>query len=537
MNDVQITNNNSFLTKKTVPNIIINKSPDQENDDIIKQLSQISPSEDKSFESSLLLTKNIPKFFDYKSDDNLFSKDSNIPQNEDNSLINNKHLILKKKLKYLCSLIQSSNINIRQYDDLKLFNKYLNNSNLIQNHHEPINVLFDIISELIFYIQKELKNSDILMREIKRLKNSRNDNDKLIYKLKNTIKEKDQEINFLRVLRKEKEEKNKYNSNEISSSKQENKEIYNSKLNTSRAPSNKDEQNNKKIFSKFNKFTSFNKEKKKIKNRSPNNEANSITNLGSIHSLNNLIKLNNSYDDSKCNLKKGLTKQNENFDFYNNMSTYKTINYNNVKNCKNYASPTKITNQNLKNYKLKNNTINITKNEDNNNKKSNDKSLIHNMKNLLKEINDMLYIYNSTLDKIQINDILKNSKNNTIDDENIKSINAFLGKMDNKIKKMEYYMRINYTSKSKNKNKNSINKQLIHVNTSKWKFRKKAYIKKNEKDDKQSSSLNCHTFNEKSCISLNNEHIYHKKNIINVNDNNICFGYKNKYTIKIKDNS
>jgi hypothetical protein len=59
----------------------------------------------------------------------------------------------------------------------------------------------------------------------------------------------------------------------------------------------------------------------------------------------------------------------------------------------------------------------------------------------------------------------------------------------------------------------------------------------NNRKNKQSNSLNSHTFNEKSCISLNNEHIYHKKNIINVNDNNMCFGYKNKYTIKIKDNS
>ena len=94
-----------------------------------------------------------------------FSKDSNIPYNEDNSTNTNKNLFLNRKLKYLCSLIQSSNINIKKYDDLKQFDKYLYNKNLVQNFDEPINILFDIICDLIFYIIKEIRNNDILMKE------------------------------------------------------------------------------------------------------------------------------------------------------------------------------------------------------------------------------------------------------------------------------------------------------------------------------------------------------------------------------------
>ena len=42
------------------------------------------------------------------------------------------------------------------------------------------------------------------------------------------------------------------------------------------------------------------------------------------------MKLNNSYDNTNCNiLKKSLTKQNTKFNFYNNANKYKTINYNN----------------------------------------------------------------------------------------------------------------------------------------------------------------------------------------------------------------
>ena len=160
MNDIE---NRKKLYKK---NRNIACSPD--NDDIIKQLSQITSNDDKSFESSLIL-KNIPMIYDM----NNFSKDnnnnnlsnrnmygiSNLKNSpvKENSIITNKHFPLNQKLKYLCSLIQINNINIKKYDDLKDFNKYFSNDVLKPNQLEPINILFDIISELIFYIQREVK--------------------------------------------------------------------------------------------------------------------------------------------------------------------------------------------------------------------------------------------------------------------------------------------------------------------------------------------------------------------------------------------
>ena len=187
MNEIQKKSDNSFRSRNTSKN---NKKDNSEkdNDDILRQLSQITPSDDKSFESPMI-SKNLPKFFEYKSINNLpKNENKNQEKNEqksndkDNSLTNNKYLILNQKLQYLCSIIQSSNINIKKYDDLKEFNKYLYDNNLILNYHEPINILFDTISQLIFYIQRELKNNDLLMSEIKRLKNNKNDNEVLIYK-------------------------------------------------------------------------------------------------------------------------------------------------------------------------------------------------------------------------------------------------------------------------------------------------------------------------------------------------------------------
>ena len=144
--------NNSYHSRN-VSNENKKNFPEQDNDDIIKQLSQITPDDDKSFESSLMMTKNIPKFYEYKCDNNGLSKDSNITKsvllhdidqkniNEENLLSNNKYLLLNHKLKFICSLIQTSNINIKKYDDLIQYNTYLENINLL-NHYEPINILF-----------------------------------------------------------------------------------------------------------------------------------------------------------------------------------------------------------------------------------------------------------------------------------------------------------------------------------------------------------------------------------------------------------
>ena len=239
------------------------------------------------------------------------------------------------------------------------------------------------------------------------------------------------------------------------------------------------------------------------------------------------MKLNNSYDDTKFDiLKKRLTTQNTNFNFYNNDNNYKTINYNNN------TSPIKRINKNNILNATNNTYYNIIdnrKNEENNKyRDSYNNSNISNMKHLLKEINGMLNAYNSTLDKIKINDIIKNDNNNqTIDSDNMTNINVFLNKMDNKMKIMENYM------KGNQRNKNSTHKKLIQVNTSRWTFRKK---NKGKKDIKQNNSLNSKKINEKSCTSLNNRNIYRKKNVFSLNEKSRIYEYKNKNAIIKKEN-
>ena len=169
MNDFENSINSSRRIK--------NNNTSSDHEDIIKQLSQMTSNDDKSFDSSLI-SKNIPRYYDINNNcskdinNNLSRKNKNIFEiqnlkqsiEKENILTNNIYFPLNQKLKYLCSLIQIFNINIKKYDDLKDFNKYFSNDNLKPNQLEPINILFDIINELIFYIQREIKNNDILMK-------------------------------------------------------------------------------------------------------------------------------------------------------------------------------------------------------------------------------------------------------------------------------------------------------------------------------------------------------------------------------------
>lgn len=533
MKEINKNNDNSFVSRnKSSKNKKSNI--EQDNDDIIKKLSQISPSEDRSFESSIVL-KNLPRFYDT----NHFSKDSNITPfiynkemynenecDENKTLINNNKSLLNQKLKYLCSLIQISNINLKKYDDLKQFNNYLSDDNLILKHYEPINILFDIISEFIFYIQKELKNSDLLMKEMKRLKYNKNDTERQIYKLKLTIKEKDKEINALKV--KKNDEYYKYNLNEINELKQENKELY-KKINTYKTQMKKVESNNKVML---NKLKSFNTEKNKINTNISLNSLNSRKKNDLNNNLYNLTKLNNSYEDKKSHLtNNNINSHNTNFNMFSN---YKTINYDD------YFSPLKKINYKISNYKtINHNNINNTyntynntsnnntmENNDNyNNKNINGGSLISNMKLLLKDINNMLKVYNSTLDKIKIGNFIKHNntsekKNNNDKDKidndynNMKYLNEILNKMNSTIKKLENNMKAHNEKRITYPNANSEKKKLIQVNTSRWKFTKKTH----KRNSIEKNNINKNS----SASSLNNTNNFHKKIQNNLIESNLC---------------
>ena len=464
---------------------------EQDSEDIMRQISQIIASDDKSFDSPVIYMQNKAIFNDYNIDMNQITKENNISPfstlydkfpkknnikndntiDDENSIItNNKQLRLNHKLKYLCSLIQASNINIRKYDDLKQFNKFLEDKNNILNIFEPINLLFDIINELIFLIQKELRNNDILMKELKRLRYVRNDNERQIYKLKMNIIDKDKELNKLRILKKD--EYIKYNENEIKELKNENKELY-KKINTYKFHMKKFELNNLEIKTRL---KSCNTEK--IRSPSNLNKYSSII-IPNIKTINNL---NNSLKNYK--IKTDLTNYLNKNNISNKKRNYSASNFIDYKSLSNNIN---ISNDNNNN----NNINNIDTNSNNNfynNSYNNRRSIITNLMLLLKEINEMLNIYNNSLSKIKINNnsYFKNDVKNEEfkvfeDNNNIKSIsNEFLNKINSTIQNIKIFI------KEENKEKLQNSKKLIYVNTSKWKIRKKNDLKKifdNNKED------------------------------------------------------
>ena len=492
-------------------------SIEPDSDDILRQISQISQSEDKSFDSPVVFTKTRALFHDYNIDINQIAKDNyvfpfdkyeesyknskytkesgTLDMNENEILINNKQFTLNQKLKYLCSVIQISNINIRKYDDLKQFNKFLEDKNSILNVFEPINILFDIINELIFVIQKELRNNEMLMKELKRFKYNKNENEKQIYKLKMSIKNKDKELNDLRILKND--EYYKYNLNEINELKNENKELY-KKINTYKLQIKKYELDNSEIK---NNLKSFETEKTNNKRRcslynSMKNNRNNINNINqNIYTINNLNS-NKINREVPCSLNKrnGHFSENQELNYQRTFSASKAINYKNLSQ--------NISKNNIDNYNKKNNNKYINKSNNNNNNNCNGRSIITNIMMLLKQINELLNIYNDSLSKMKINKNLKNNiikkdvKNKNkifVDNDNMKSMNnEFLKKLNKAIEDIKIYMR--------KENKNKINKEFekkpIHVNTSKWKFRKKNHVKNKDHSsfstnkDIDNSSLN-----------------------------------------------
>jgi len=488
-------------------------SIEPDSDDILRQISQISQSDDKSFDSPVVFTKTRTLFHDYNIDINQIAKDNyvfpfdkfeesyknskytkesgTLDMNENEILINNKQFTLNQKLKYLCSVIEISNINIRKYDDLKQFNKYLKDKNSILNVFEPINILFDIINELIFVIQKELRNNDMLMKELKRFKYNKNENEKQIYKLKMSIKNKDKELNDLRILKND--EYYKYNLNEINELKNENKELY-KKINTYKLQIKKYELDNNEIKNNLKSFDTEktnNKRRCSLYNSKKNNRNNINQNIYTINNLNS-NKINR---EVPCSLNKrnGLFAENQELNYQRTFSASKAINYKNLSQ--------NINSNFIDSYNKNNNNKYINKNNNNNN--SNGRSIITNIMMLLKQINELLNIYNDSLSKMKVNKNLKNNiikkdskseKKIFVDNDNMKCMNnEFLKKLNNAIEDIKMYMR--------KENKNKINKEFekkpIHVNTSKWKFRKKKHAK-----NKEHSSLSINKDIDNSSLNL-----------------------------------
>ena len=527
---------------KNIMNSYRDSNFEQDSEDILRQLSQMTPCEDKSFDSPVVITKTKAFFNDYNIDYSQLAKENDINSfitleekndrkyatikkddiilDENELMINNKQAILNRKLKYLCSLIQISNIKVRKINDLKQLNKCFEDKKNLLNIFEPINLLFNIINELIFIIQKELSNNDILLKELKRLRYNREEDEKQIYKLKLYIKDKDKELNELRLLKKD--DFIKYNSNEINELKNENKELY-KKITTYKMQIKKSESFNKEIKKRL---KSFNTEKINVKHSSNLNnicQNNNNSLVPNIHTINNNLNDTDAHSSLKkraSNISEKMNKSiNKNRNFSASRSlTLKCFSPNLFANGNdNYIN----SNNNLNNNNNNNNTNN-NYNSNNNINNDNGRSIVANLMFLLKEINELLNIYNSSLTKMNINNNYYNKSNNNSnskkneddqvfsDNDNMKIINNdFVNKINNVINNIENYMKednknkiVNSNSNS-NKGKTNNNKKMIYVNTSKFKFRKrnnnngqKNRISVEENDNESHKSLNSFNKND-----------------------------------------
>ena len=266
------------------------------------------------------------------------------------------------------------------------------------------------------------------------------------------------------------------------------------KINTYKLQIKKYELDNNEIKNNLKSFDTEktnNKRRCSLYNSKKNNRNNINQNIYTINNLNS-NKINR---EVPCSLNKrnGLFAENQELNYQRTFSASKAINYKNLSQ--------NINSNFIDSYNKNNNNKYINKNNNNNN--SNGRSIITNIMMLLKQINELLNIYNDSLSKMKVNKNLKNNiikkdskseKKIFVDNDNMKCMNnEFLKKLNNAIEDIKMYMR--------KENKNKINKEFekkpIHVNTSKWKFRKKKHAK-----NKEHSSLSINKDIDNSSLNL-----------------------------------
>ena len=203
-----------------------------ETDILMKQLDQLSITEDKSFDELFSFQKNKSNNnFQGSNDliDNFYlnlqrqnSKDnSKINSNyKENIEYNDKKELLKLKLDNILSSLRLSEfkINIKYYNSLLRFNDYFEDNILLSNYYGQFNDLFNIIIELLFIIKKENEKNE------SKNKNYKNAN---VIKLEREINNKQRQIDdLLDKLKIEKLKNLQNNSNELAILRKENNELF-----------------------------------------------------------------------------------------------------------------------------------------------------------------------------------------------------------------------------------------------------------------------------------------------------------------------
>ena len=315
------------------------------------------------------------------------------------------------------------------------------------------------------------------MKELKKIKQKRAEQENFINKLQLNIEEKKKEIEKISSI-KNNDDYFKYNikekENEINELKKENKELC-KKINSYLYQMENLETNKSQFSRQLESFSTKNKDF----NKTLTNDINIRKNIY------NLYALNNSYDISEIDLnQKNKSKEKNQNTIY--LTKVKERKINKYINLEQKLSPLKTLNneRTSKTMKYSNNDNNT---DNNNDKKNKDGTIIIKLKLLLKEINDMLNIYNSNLEKVNLN---KNINGN----DNIKDIYDFVNIMNDKINKLKNVTEIN------NAKNDVIYKKSIQVNTSRWKFRKKSINRNRLKKLNNDLNLNIERKNTSSSV-------------------------------------
>ena len=339
-----------------------------ETDILMKQLDQLSITEDKSFDELFSFQKNKSNNnFQGSNDliDNFYlnlqrqnSKDnSKINSNyKENIEYNDKKELLKLKLDNILSSLRLSEfkINIKYYNSLLRFNDYFEDNILLSNYYGQFNDLFNIIIELLFIIKKENEKNE------SKNKNYKNAN---VIKLEREINNKQRQIDdLLDKLKIEKLKNLQNNSNELAILRKENNELFH-QINIYKKQIKKLDDNNiileEKLRSLINEKLKSNKRSSSVSNR--------------------VISASNS---SSKTVNMNINTNNLNFEYSPSSSTVNS----------------KINNSNSES--ISNTTINIDyKTYNNNDIIQNIKKLNIKLIEILKELNKILGVYDGLLNK------------------------------------------------------------------------------------------------------------------------------------------
>ena len=495
-------NNNNKIRKDS------KRSTRKENSDLIneteaimKQLEQLSFSEDKSFDDPTSFQKsrinvkngtkelintlfsNIPK---QNSNDINKINDTNFFNSNINSLINNninnnkyyveniefndKKEILNLKLENILSTLRLSDIkiNIKYYSSLFKFKDYLKDNNLIINCYPQLNDLFNIIIELLFIIKKEYEKNEMN-------NNHKNNKNGKIMKLEKEINYKDKQIgellNKLKIEQQKSQRNLKDNSNELNALKKENRELY-YQLSVYKNQIKKIDANNLILEEKLNNLIldKLNKKTSSVSSGKVIPESNGTINMNNNININNFNGIYSSIPSSEINFRESIKSE--------NIGIYKKNN------------KEEIIQQNRK--------MNV------------------NLINLLKESNKILGVIDLSLNKINIDDTQTNiiiNLNNMIDfnilidpDKMDNFYCNYLGNMDKILKKIDKLIE-NYKKSQIKKIRENSNNSSKRLSSS--------VCKRNKKQDYDKVKPFLLRSNEKS---KNNKILVNRKNFIAVKE-------------------